>query len=324
MNFKWLTALLVIFQLNCSVLGVLQDRIPTPEFDFESLSIKEITLSDITLKVVTSVSNPYPMALANSLLDMDLKIEGLKLSHISTDLGEIEAKKTKSLPMDIKFKYTDLLNLYQKFPNKPILELTAEGNMKVPIPKQWQLVGKDSLSFPFTKKREIPAILPNVEIKNFNILMPTKEEIFSATNSSTLTSSAIGYLDGLLSGTKKSPTSAAQAGLSGINLPLRTEFDFLFSNQAASDLNLADLGYNLKLAGENFLQGSPKEIVNSGKTSNVKVSTTFPISSISSSLYKTIQSHSANFELKGNSSLDLTALKEKVPFNYEKKGNFKW
>lgn len=316
--------LLSVFSLQCSVLGVIQDKIPLPEFEFDSLSIKSITFTDITLNVVTSVENPYPVSIPSSLLDMDIKIERLKLSQIKTDLGAIEGKKTKQLPLEVKLKYTDLLNLYKKFPNKPLLEVSAEGNMKVPIPKQWQLLGKDSLSFPFVKKKEIPAILPNVEIQNFKILMPTEADILSASNTNALADTATGFLKGLLGGTKQPATSAAKAGLSGINLDLNTEFDFVFANEAASNLNLTNLNYDLNLAGEKFLNGTPKEIINSGKTSTVKVATKFPITSISSSLYKTIQSKSALFDLKGDSGLKVPSVPETIPFIYEKHGNFKW
>ncbi|MCW7492058.1 LEA type 2 family protein [Leptospira sp. 2 VSF19] len=319
-----LPLILSIFSLQCSVLGVIQDKIPMPEFEFDSLSIKSITFTEITLNIVTSVENPYPVSLPSSFIDMDIKIEGLKLSQVKTDLGAIEGKKTKQLPLEVKLKYTDLLNLYKKFPNKPLLEVSAEGNMKVPIPKGWQLLGKDSLSFPFVKKKEIPAILPNVEIQNFKILMPTEADILSASNTSALADTATGFLKGLLGGSKQPATSATKAGLSGLNLDINTEFDFVFANEAASNLNLTNLNYNLDLAGEKFLNGTPKEIINSGKTSTVKVATKFPITSISSSLYKTIQSKSAQFDLKGDSGLKVPSVQETIPFFYEKRGNFKW
>lgn len=321
---RFLLLFAVFLSMQCSVLGVLQDKIPTPEFSFESLRIKQITMTDITLGVETSVTNPYPVSLPSSLLDMDLKIEGMKLSQVKTDLGVIEAKKTKTLPLELKLKYTDLIQLYQKFPTKPMLEVSAEGNMKVAIPKQWQYLGKDSLSFPFVQKKEIPAVYPDVEIRNFKILMPTQSEILSASNSDTLASSATQFLGGLLGGSKTSATSAAKAGLSGLNLNLKTEFDFVFANKAASALNLTDLQYNLQLAGENFLNGAPKEIVNSGKESTVKVVSQFPIASIGTSLYKTIQTKEAMYQLKGNSGFLVPNLRENIPFSYEKKGKFQW
>ncbi|XDD44883.1 LEA type 2 family protein [Leptospira sp. WS39.C2] len=315
---------LLTLHIQCSVLGVLQDKIPTPEFSFESINIKQITFTDITLGVETSVTNPYPVSLPSSLLDMDIKIEGLKLSQVKTDLGVIEAKKTKSLPLEVKLKYTDLLQLYKKFPTKPMLEVSAEGNMKVSIPKQWQLLGKDSVSFPFVQKREIPAVLPDVEIRNFKILMPSEAEILSASNTDAMIGTTTNFLKGLLGGSKTPATSAAKAGLSGLNLNLKTEFDFVFSNQAASNLNLSDLKYNLQLAGENFLSGSPKEILNSGKESTVKVESLFPITSIGTSLYKTIQSKEALYQLKGDSALNVPNIRENIPFSYEKKGKFHW
>ncbi|EOQ88006.1 late embryogenesis abundant protein [Leptospira yanagawae serovar Saopaulo str. Sao Paulo = ATCC 700523] len=321
-RFLFLLALSVSFQ--CSVLGVLRDKIPTPEFSFESLHIKQITFTDITLGVETSFSNPYPVSLPSSLLDMDIKIEGMKLSHIKTDLGVIEAKKTKSLPLDVKLKYTDLLQLYKKFPTKPLLEVSAEGNMKVPIPKQWQLLGKDSLTFPFVQKKEIPAVLPDVEIRNFKILMPTESEILSVSNTESLAGTTTNFLKGLLGGSKTPVTSAAKAGLTGLNLNLKTEFDFVFTNQAASSLGLTDLKYNLQLAGENFLNGTPKEIVNGGKESTVKVENQFPLASIGTSLYKTIQSKEALYQLQGDSGLMVPNLQENIPFSYEKKGKFQW
>ncbi|TGL54963.1 hypothetical protein EHQ59_04970 [Leptospira kemamanensis] len=312
------------FSFQCSMLGVLQDKIPTPQFSFESIQIQQITFTDITLGVETSVSNPYPVSLPSSLLDMDIKIEGLKLSQVKTDLGAIEAKKTKSLPLEVKLKYTDLYQLYKKFPTKQMLEVSAEGNMKVPIPKQWQLLGKDSLTFPFVQKREIPAVLPDVEIQNFKILMPTESEILSASNTESLVGTTTTFLKGLLGGSKTPVTSAAKAGLTGLNLNLKTEFDFVFKNQAASDLNLTDLKYNLQLAGENFLNGSPKEIINGGKESTVKVSNQFPLASIGTSLYKTIQSKEALYQLQGDSGLIVPNLRENIPFSYEKKGKFQW
>lgn len=319
-----LSVLSIFFTLQCSVLGVLQDKIPTPEFSFESLHIKQITFTDITLGIETSVSNPYPVSLPSSLLDMDIKIEGMKLSKVKTDLGAIEAKKTKSLPLEVKLTYADLYQLYKKFPTKPMLEVSADGNMKVPIPKQWQLLGKDSISFPFVQKREIPAVLPDVEIRNFKILMPTESEILSASNTDALVGTTTNFLNGLLGGSKTSPTSAAKVGLSGLNLNLKTEFDFVFSNKAASTFNLTDLKYNLQLAGENFLNGSPKEIINQGKESTVKVTNQFPIASIGTSLYKTIQSKQAIYQLKGDSGFLVPNLRENIPFSYEKKGNFQW
>lgn len=79
-----------------------------------------------------------------------------------------------------------------------------------------------------------------------------------------------------------------------------------FQNKAASELLFQDLNYDLKLGGEKFLNGTPKEIINNGKESIVKVNTAFPVNTISSGLYKTIQSKTAGFDLNGGSRIAST------------------
>ncbi len=311
---------------QCSIIGVLQEKIPRPEFTFESLSIKEVTLSEITLKMVTTLENPYPVSLPKSLLSMDLNIEGNRLSRISTDLGEIQSKQSKSLPFEIKIKYTDLIKIYQSLPGKSLLVVALNGNVKVPLPASLANIGQDSITFPFQKQREIPAVMPSVDIKNFKILMPSKEEITSQSNSSAVASSALSFLDGLLSGKSKSQSakSAATAGLSNLDLNLKTEFDLQFENKAASDLIFQNLNYDLKLGGENFLKGTPKEIVSNGRESTVKILTAFPIAQISQGLYKTIQTKTAGFDLKGNSGMKVPGIPEGMDFQYAKTGKFSW
>jgi hypothetical protein len=311
---------------HCSVLGVIQDRLPRPEFTFESLSIKEITLTEITLKMDTTLENPYPVGLPKSLLDMDLKIEGTRLTKISTDLGEIQAKSSKSLPFEIKIKYADLVKIYQSVPGKSLLVVGLDGNLKVPLPASLASVGQDSVSFPFQKQKEIPAVLPSVEIQNFKILMPTKEEITSSSNSAAVANAALSYLDGLLSkkSKKQNAQSAVSAGLSDLKINLNTDFDLKFQNKAASELIFQGLNYDLKLGGENFLKGTPKEIINNGKESIVKVSTAFPLTQISQGLYKTIQTKTAAFDLGGNSGMKVPGLNEGINFQYAKTGKFSW
>ncbi|GBF49218.1 late embryogenesis abundant protein [Leptospira ryugenii] len=312
--------------VQCSILGVLKDKVPKPEFSFESISIKEVTLTDLTLKMNTQFENPYPVSLPKSLLNMDLKIEGTKLSHISTDLGEIQAKQTRQLPFEIKIKYSDLLKIYQTIPDKQVLAVSLIGDLKVPLPQSIAALGKESVSFPFQQERVIPAVLPNVDIQNFAIEMPSRESIVSQTNTSALAETTISFLDGLLSGKSKtqSAKSAASAGLSNLNLKLNTNFDLNFQNKAASELLFQDFAYQLKLAGEPFLDGKPKEIVNNGRQSTVKINTAFPIAQISQGLYKTIQSKTASFDLNGKSGMKVPGIEDTMDFNYSKLGKFNW
>ncbi len=319
-------SLLFVFFTQCSVLGILQDRVPKPEFSFSDLKIKKITLIDITLEITTSVYNPYPLSLPKSLLAFDLQIEKNKLTSIKTDLGQIKAKETRNLPFEVKIAYLDLLKIYQSLPGKALLTVGVEGQITVPLPESIAKLGQDSLTVPFKKEREIPAVLPDVAIGNFSIEMPTKEEVLSTANTEAMATTALSFLEQMLNGKTKTQAvkSASQAGIAQMDLNLNTNFNLNFQNKAASELLFQGLAYDLNLGGEKFLQGKPTEIINNGKESIVKVNTSFPVSSISQGLYKTIQSRTANFNLTGDSKLGVPGLKEILPFQYEKNGRFQW
>ncbi len=133
------------------------------------------------------------------------------------------------------------------------------------------------------------------------------------------------YLDGLLGGKKTNIGSAAQAGLSNVDIDVATEFEIALANKAAAALKFSDLKYDLELNGEKFLSGVPVNIINSGKESIVKVKTSFPLKSVSSGIADAIRKRSSDFKLQGLSGLTVPGLPEgTMSFDYDKKGNFKW
>nr|HNI28707.1 hypothetical protein [Leptospiraceae bacterium] len=62
--------------VNCSMLDSMAGGLAKPSFSFQKLDIKNITLSEITFNLLTSVKNPYPVSLPKSNLNMNLMIEG--------------------------------------------------------------------------------------------------------------------------------------------------------------------------------------------------------------------------------------------------------
>jgi LEA14-like dessication related protein len=288
---------------SCSALEKLSSVVPQPKFSYESMKIQRITLSDIQLRLVTSVQNPYSTSIPQSKLGADLLIEGNKLTHIDTDLGVIEGKSTKSLPIDIKIKYTDLIKFYKKFPTKEILNLELNGDLKLPIPTQYQLAGKSEISFPFQVSRPIPSVQPSVEINNFSVKLPNLKELATGTASSLL-GSALGIK-------KESPT-------------IETYFDLEFANGNAAKMLLNTLSFDMELEGNQFLSLSPKEITQVGNSNLVKVTTLIPVIDAGSSLIKILQQKTANYSLKGISAVSFPGMDSTpVDFNYDKLGKLK-
>ncbi|MDX1958851.1 MAG: LEA type 2 family protein [Leptospiraceae bacterium] len=320
---KILVGLGICLILNCGDLAQLIGGDRKPTFNFQKVDIASIDLSEITLNMLTSVKNPYPVSLPRSDLDLKLSIEDMPFTSSKIDLGKIEANSEKPLPFPIKLKYADLLNLYKKFPSKELLKVKLDGLVGIPIPQEFQLTGKKSLEFPFSEGRDVPSVLPTIDIRNFKIIKPDPAQIASQAGAG-LATQATSFLDNLLSGKKPSAGSAAAAGLSGIDLNVDTEFDLGLKNLAASKLNFQDLNYDLSLKGEKFLSGKSADILNNGLESIVKVKTSFPLKSLSSGITDAITKKSSDFKLTGNSGLAVPGISESIKFNYDKAGSFKW
>ena len=296
-----------------------------PTFSLKGVDITKITLENISLKVLTNVKNPYPVALPKSILDMNVLIEGNKLAKFSQiDLGKIEANSNKDLPVDVILKYTDLADIYKKVPGKELLAVKFDGVLNIPIPEAYQIAGKKTFEFPFSQDKQIPAVLPTIDIRNFKIVKPEPTQVISGVKDG-VSAAAMSYLDGLLGGKKTNIGSAAQAGLSNVDIDVATEFEIALANKAAAALKFSDLKYDLELNGEKFLSGVPVNIINSGKESIVKVKTSFPLKSVSSGIADAIRKRSSDFKLQGLSGLTVPGLPEgTMSFDYDKKGNFKW
>lgn len=322
---SFLILAIVYFSTNCALLQQFIGGENQPTFSLKSVDITKITLENISLKVLTSVRNPYPVALPKSILDMNVMIEGTNLAKFSKmDLGKIEASASKDLTVDVLMKYSDLMDIYKKLPGKELLDVKLDGVLNVPIPEAYQVAGKKSFDFPFTQGKKIPAVLPTIDIRNFKIIKPEPASIANSAKDGA-SAAAMNYLDGLLSGKKTSVGSAAQAGLSNVDIDVATEFEIALANKAAAALKFSDLKYDLQLNGEKFLSGVPVDIINTGTESIVKVKTSFPLKSLSSGIADAIQKRSSDFKLQGLSGLNVPGLPDgTMNFDYDKKGTFKW
>lgn len=316
---------LILFINNCALLQQFLNGDTKPTFSLKGVDITKITLENISLKVLANVRNPYPVALPKSILDMNVFIEGNKLAKFSQiDLGKIEANSNKDLPVDVILKYTDLADIYKKVPGKELLAVKFDGVLNIPIPESYQIAGKKTFEFPFSQDKQIPAVLPTIDIRNFKIVKPEPTQVISGVKDG-VSAAAMSYLDGLLGGKKSNIGSAAQAGLSNVDIDVATEFEIALANKAAAALKFSDLKYDLELNGEKFLSGVPVNIINTGKESIVKVKTSFPLKSVSSGIADAIRKRSSDFKLQGLSGLTVPGLPEgTMSFDYDKKGNFKW
>ncbi len=319
---------LILFSIllqSCALLQGFLGADNQPSFTVASVQIQTITLETIVLQINTKVKNPYPVSLPKSLVELKVFIEGSPFASISNlDLGKLEASSTTPLPIEVKIKYSDLVEIYKKIPGKEVIGVKIDGKLKIPLPESLAFTGKNALEFPFIQEKQIPALLPSIAIRSFKILKPEPSTLGGAA-SSAVVNSAMSYMDSLLGGKKASIQSAAEAGLSSVDLNVDTEFDIVLTNQAAAKLNFKDLKYKLSLSGEPFLEGLPQSIVSKGNESILSVKTSFPLKSLSKGIASAIQKRSSPFQLKGISGLQVPGIPDGVlKFEYDKSGTFSW
>lgn len=321
-----IVVLLILFSFStCASLQELLNRENQPSFTVTSVQIQKITLETLTLQIQTNVKNPYPVSLPQSNARMKVYLEGSQFVSLpNLELGKLAASSTSPLPIEVKIKYADLVEIYKKVPSKETLSVKIDGVLMIPLPESLAFTGLKILEFPFVQEKQIPSLLPSISIRNFKILKPEPSTLKTSA-SSVVVQSAMSYMDSLLGGKKTSIQSAAEAGLEAVDLNVDTEFEIVLTNQAAAKLNFKDLKYGLSLSGEKFLEGKPENILSKGNESILSVKTSFPLKSISKGIASAIQKRSSPFQLKGVSGLEVAGIPDGIlPFEYDKSGTFSW
>ncbi|WP_367897982.1 LEA type 2 family protein [Leptospira sp. WS58.C1] len=297
-----------------------------PSFILEKVSIAEINLSEIKLRVDSKVKNPYPIALPATNLEMNILIEGQQFTKAKTKIPNVGGNSNKPVPVDLTFAYNDLVALYKKVPGKIDLVVKVQGVVSLPIPEKYRSVaGAASLDFPFEEERKIPAVLPDIEIRNFKIIKPDPSTILSSAGTEDLAKKATSFLDTLLGPQKKSPGSAVAAGISSLDLKVDTEFQIVLKNRATSRLQFSEFEFDLTLEKEKFLTGQPVRIENQGQESILSVRTSFPLGTVTQGIANAISKRSAAFRLSGKASTEAPEIETgPVLFKFDKSGSFSW
>ncbi len=312
------------FQSGCAVLQKL--GLPEPGVNLRNVAITALTLTHIDLRLDTLVNNPYPIGLPATGMDMDLTIEGTPLTKLSSDPVKVPASGSQAVPLNLRLKYADLLKIYRNFPGKAALSLGVDGRLAVSLAGMKKVPGvPDQIRWPFQARKDIPALRPDISIRAFRIVKPDLAGLRQSAPDD-LARKASGFLDQLLSPGGASPGSAAQAGLDALDLKVNTAFELVLTNQAAAELLFQNLNYDLKLGGENFLNGKSASIVNNGPESIVTVNTAFPLKSVTRGIADAINRRSSNFQLAGTAGVQIPALPNEggLDFHFDKSGNFAW
>lgn len=343
----------LIFLNHCTFLQTLKDLLPLPTFSFDRIEFSGIDMQSVKLRLHCHVENPYPLDIPHAATNLTLHASGIHFIDLKTDLEDgIKSGANQPVQFDVSLPLQSLLALYQKGnSSSDSIPIALKGNLDVYLPldqlpeasraslqKFQSMSGKttatggrsnmrtdllDKFSFDVDLKKDVPAVFPEIEIRNFQLKMPSLSDI--QLNAGSKTTQVQNYLNGLL-GPGYAPGSANSAGLAGIDLKIKAEFDIVLSNKAKATLDLADLNYNLQLAGQKLFQGKIQTAKRVGNTSVARIQTGFPLRSITSAVASAIDRKSAPLKIQGNAAIHIPDFKEfgNINLRFDDTGDLKW
>ncbi len=134
-----------------------------PQAQISSVTVTELSLTEVTLLAKVTVKNPNPVKLPGVSLTLDLNIDGKKIVAVAQPDSSISlpAKGSRDISLPITLKYTDLYKTVSGIKDKSSVayEINGRFSMKVPV--------LGDVSLPVRHKDTLPVPhLPDVSLVN--------------------------------------------------------------------------------------------------------------------------------------------------------------
>lgn len=322
---------------SCALLQKITSLVPAPEANLSDIQFSGLDMKNLHLLIAVDIKNPYPVNIPKMAIDLGLKLDGVAITGLqSTSAKGIASSQTRTIKFKTSIPFLNIARLYKNMDKDQVKFLMGlEGNMDLMIPvdklpeifkkglEQSQKISNskraaNSYRFDIKMEKKIPAIVPEIEISNFEFERP---EIINTNDSGGVNS----YLDKLLD-FGRSPGSAIRNGLKNVDLDLKISFDLNLQNQAKTKLGLDALNYTLFLNNSMLLKGKSGQSKFSDEKSIIHIETSFPLRSITSSLAGVISRGSAAVRLQADSNLKIEDWNQSipVPFKLDKTQVLSW
>ncbi len=322
--------------LSCSIIQSLSPELYkhlAPDAKIENISIKQVSMFDIDLRITLSIKNPYPLAIRLSKIESVLKIEGNQLLKPSFPEGiDIQASETSMVPVELNIKFADLIEILKTIGTKEDLNCEIIGKIYLYLPFKIEGVPQD-WPFEFSISKKIPAMQPTINIINFKIEQPNIQEIKQSIIDTGMqikdqaVNSVMTVCSNLLAPAPKIPAPALpEIKPTDIDLKITISFDIELKNKSNAKLIFKNLQYNFFFSGYNLIQGNTIEIQNDNNRSVLQVKNVFSSKALAQAIIDTISKHKASYKITGQSLINLGGVFEnfKTVFKFDAGGEFSW
>jgi LEA14-like dessication related protein len=308
------------FTLSCATMNLNQR--PTAEivnFDIESLSFR-----DITLLFDVEIRNPYPIPLKLNAINSIFYIENKQLFKTSTASGmKIKGMGNEINRFKVNLKYADIAKIVRNYSSRESLECLVDMTIAIPLPDALKKIQKE-ITFNFKLKKNIPVIMPQIRINNFNVVKPTRKEIETAlakARQKNLSASAVTSMFGaILDG--KNPAKVIDP--SDLDLKLNINFDIIMNNKTKTSMIFKDLNYDFIVNNSRLVDGYTDNIQNRSSQYILKVNNDFSSKALSKSILNAFSKGKGDYKLKGYSMVKFPdrIKKDPVKMTFDENGGF--
>ncbi len=297
--------------------------IPKPTAEIVNFDIDSISLTDITLLFDVSINNPYPVKLKLSTVKATFFVENKQFFQTATDKLKIKAKGKETTRLFVNIKYADMANIVKDYKNKDSLECVIDIVIVLPLPEKFQKLAKD-VTFKFKLKKDVPTIKPEINIANFNVIKPTKEEIEAAIKRSAQKNLNADSIKNMFGAIIDGKNPAKVIDPSDLDLKLKVNFDIVMKNKTRAALMFKDLNYNFNVNASKLVDGFTKDIQNKDGEYILGVNNEFSSKALGESILKAFKEGKGDYSLTGFSLVKFPdkIKKEPLKLNFNEKGVF--
>ena len=122
-----LVLLLIIPLSSCSTINAVP-----PEVNLMRVDVQDVTLSHVNLLADVRVFNPNEKAITIQGVDYTLHLEGIKVFSGKNNLSQtIAGQEYGHLTLRLSSAYWDIIQLFNKLPNKSDVEFSMQGSIRV-------------------------------------------------------------------------------------------------------------------------------------------------------------------------------------------------
>ncbi len=265
--------------------------------------IKTISFDDVTLLLNVEVSNPYPVGITIERIEVTTFVEGKQLFKTVTPQNfEITANGKKENLLDVNLIYDDIINVYSGYMNNDYVNVTINAQIDIRLP---EIPGLPPIyEIPVSIDKKLPTIKPVVRLKNFDVDLPSKNEVQLALNkvdTNPITRNiAFARVMAVLFG--KNDSKGVQT-IQELDLIFRVKFDLEVENLAKTRFQFQDFNYKLVIDKTDFMTGISNDVRYFGQISTIHVINEFSARKLNNSIIEAMTVKEKKFFIEGNAKL---------------------